>query len=100
MKKVEDEESRILLKCHEDCKTCDKKETTDNTNCNSCLNEKYLYFGICLDFCENFEYDINNNKICKCPEKCKECSLAKMDLNMIVIIIKFVNVLKNVKNVV
>ena len=50
---LENEESRILLKCHEDCKTCNKKEITDNTNCNSCLNEKILYFGNCVDFCEN-----------------------------------------------
>ena len=41
---LKDEESKILLRCHEDCKTCDKKEMTNNTNCNSCSNDKNSLF--------------------------------------------------------
>ena len=63
-------------KCHQDCKTCDKKYNDTNSNCNSCLNDKYFYWGNCLSNCTNgYFIDSSGKKICKCisNKKCKEC---------------------------
>ena len=71
-------------KCHPDCKTCDKKETIDNTNCKSCYPNKYLKFGNCVSICENgIETDEFGNEICKCPlNYCKECNKESYELNL------------------
>ena len=72
---LKDPLQKIVDKCNEVCKTCNKKETPDNTNCNSCKNEKYLYLGNCVNSCDNgFEIDEDGNKICKCPPECKACN--------------------------
>ena len=63
-------------KCHKDCKTCDKKYNDTNSHCNSCLNDKYFYWGNCLSNCTNGYFtDSSGKKICKCisNNKCKEC---------------------------
>ena len=63
-------------KCHQDCKTCDKKYNDTNSNCNSCLSDKYFYLGNCLSNCTNGYYtDSSGKKICNCisNNKCKEC---------------------------
>ena len=65
---------KTIDKCHNDCQTCDKKNATNNTNCNSCKdNSKYLYFGNCVSHCPNDYYnDSFNNKIC--ITKCRNYS--------------------------
>ena len=82
---LKDPVEKILDKCNEVCKTCDKKETQYSTNCNSCKNEKFLYFGNCIDSCEyDFDTDKFGNKVCKCAsnDKCKNCTLESSKLNL------------------
>ena len=72
-------------KCHKDCKTCDKKYNDTNSNCNSCLNDKYFYWGNCLSNCTNGYYiDSSSKKICKCisNNKCKECLNDNLESDM------------------
>ena len=63
-------DSFICKDCHPDCKTCDKKEEINNSNCKSCLSsDKYLKFGNCVDECINGYYPDENDpsiKLCKC----------------------------------
>ena len=82
---LKDPLKKTLDKCHEDCKTCDKKETENNTNCNSCKNNKFLYFGNCVDSCiHGYEIDEFGKKICKCSSdgKCKEYTKESSELNL------------------
>ena len=67
--------------CHNDCKTCDKKEDINTTNCNSCYEPYFLYLGNCTTSCVNGYYnDSNNNKICYCPNnKCEKCSFESLN---------------------
>ena len=77
---------KTIDKCHSDCKTCNQKESENNTNCNSCNSEKFLYFGNCLSECKN-EYYLdafdNSIKICKCENiKCFNCSLESLNYDL------------------
>ena len=58
----------ICEKCHAECKLCIESYTIDNTNCISCSsNNKYLYFGICIDKCPHNSYyydETINQNIC------------------------------------
>ena len=80
---LKDEELKIIDKCHNDCKTCDKGEEEGNTNCLICNDSnKYFDSGNCVDECENGNYtDELGNKICTCSYdiKCKECSKESID---------------------
>ena len=38
-----------------------------------------FFFGNCIDSCE---YGYDNNNICKCPDKCKECNKESYNLNL------------------
>ena len=71
-------------KCHFSCKTCNKKESSDNTNCESCIESLFLYLGNCTTICEHDYFsDSHGNKICYCPnQKCKECSLESLDQSL------------------
>ena len=72
-----DEEQRIIDKCHDNCKTCNQKGTSDNNNCLICNENDYFYNGNCLQSCKFGSYtDNNGKKICTCNSniKCKECS--------------------------
>ena len=74
---LKNEEIRLLAKCHQNCKTCNKEGTNSNNNCLSCDNSKYYDLGNCTSSCINGPLsEITNNKICKCSYniKCKECS--------------------------
>jgi len=72
-----------LDKCHQDCKTCDKKYNDNNSNCNSCLDDKFLYFGNCTYDCPYGSYtDLSGNKICKCSLECKECSIESLESDL------------------
>ena len=80
-----DEEKKLLDKCHQDCKTCDKKEEELNTNCLECSNENYyFYYGNCYENCgKGISFTDNlGRKACTCLEKrkCKECSSESGDL--------------------
>ena len=72
---------KTIDKCHEDCKTCHKKQTINNTNCASCPNNKFLDLGNCISLCINGY--INNSNICNCPNNaCLECSLESIKYNL------------------
>jgi len=77
---------KTIDKCHSDCKTCNKSEENDNTNCLTCKdNNKYFDSGNCVDECEKDYYiDDSGNKICTCSAdiKCKECSKESTSLDL------------------
>ena len=78
-------EEKIIDKCHENCKTCNKKGTESNNNCLTCKIDYYFYQGNCLENCQNdFYIDNYFNKICKCLsfKKCKECSEESISKNL------------------
>ena len=83
---LNDTEQKTIDKCHEDCRTCDKKATENNTNCKSCFPETYLLYGNCISICENgFFLDEKDNsvEICKCQNvKCKYCSEIALSLDL------------------
>ena len=83
---LNDTELKTIDKCHEDCRTCDKRPTENNTNCKSCHSDKYLYYGNCVSNCENgFFLDEKDNsiKICQCiNKKCKYCSEEALSLDL------------------
>ena len=70
--------------CHEDCLTCEKKATNNNSNCKSCPEGKYLYYGNCTSNCPNNYYkDIYDNNIqkCKCENpECLSCPLENVNI--------------------
>ena len=72
-------------KCHQDCKACDKKYNDTNSNCNSCLDDKFFYWGNCLSDCVNDYYkDSSGKNICKCisNSKCKDCLPDNLDSDL------------------
>jgi len=85
---INDTSKGTIDKCHPDCRTCDKKETQNNTNCNTCLNSKFLDLGNCLDNCPNNQFfqDPNDTEIlrCNCSKltKCSFCSLLSLESNL------------------
>ena len=81
---VNDTIKNTIDKCHLDCKSCSKKFTEINSNCDSCLGDKYLNLGNCVSNCDNGYFtDKFNNKICKCSSdiSCKECSFESLEFN-------------------
>ena len=71
----------IFSPCHEDCKTCSKNYTEDNTNCDICFNQELNYLdGNCIETCPDGYYsyensNANNKKICKkCYNVCLKCN--------------------------
>ena len=81
---LSDRNEKLIDKCHEYCKTCEKKETEDNTNCQTCKDNYFFFNGNCSENCPNgYYYDNSNNKICKCPydNKCKNCSIESISQN-------------------
>ena len=74
-----DSDLKTIDYCHQDCKTCNNKETENNSNCQSCNETQLLYLGNCINTC-NYGYfnNSNNDKICYCPnEKCKGVYIRK-----------------------
>ena len=74
---VNDTTIKTIDKCHEDCKTCEKKGSLNNSNCKTCPSNKFYDNGNCSFSCVNGYYtDSLNNKICKCSSKikCKNCT--------------------------
>ena len=70
-------EEKIIDKCHENCKTCNKKGDENNNNCITCKNGYFFEEGNCVTACTYNSYiDENKNNICTCSSniKCKECS--------------------------
>ena len=70
---LSDIDNKLIDKCHEKCKTCNQKETLENTNCLTCKDPYYIEKGNCVDSCEN-GHDDNKECIYNCNIKCKECS--------------------------
>ena len=83
---LNDTEQKTIDKCHQDCRTCNKKDTENNTNCNSCPSDKYFNYGNCISSCENgffLDEKDNSTKICKCKNiKCKYCSETALSLDL------------------
>ena len=77
-----DTQTKIIYKCHEDCKECNGPATNNNNNCLKCW-DKFFDLGNCTDNCKNGYYnDDNNNKICYCPNiKCLICSQESKEIN-------------------
>ncbi|MBO6244101.1 MAG: hypothetical protein J6O41_06035, partial [Clostridia bacterium] len=74
---LNDTRINTIDKCHEDCRTCDKKETDEShTNCLSCKSTKpNIYLGNCYDKCLKGNYTENGNVKCKCfDERCFKCT--------------------------
>ena len=76
----------ICEDCHSDCKECEGAYTEDNSNCKTCIsNEKFLYFGNCINNCTKNFYinETTNQKTCKCQlEQCMVCSLESLSNNL------------------
>ena len=75
---------KTIDNCHPDCRTCDNKETFNNSNCISCFPDKYLYYGNCTNECPNNFYtepQDNLSKICKCVNNnCLSCPLENINI--------------------
>ena len=61
-----DTKDKTIDKCHNDCRTCDKKDTINNSNCLSCKDSKKFFdSGNCVTSCYyGYFIDNNGNKIC------------------------------------
>ena len=82
---VYDKEKKLIDKCHENCKTCNKKGDEDNNNCITCKNGYFFEDGNCVIKCQYNSYiDNNGNKICTCSTniKCKECSKESLEMDL------------------
>ena len=79
---LNDSIAKTIDKCDQDRKTCEKKGTNNNSNCKSCKDNKYLYYGNCIINCPNGYYiDDNLIKICKCDNnKCFSCPQENIEL--------------------
>ena len=76
-------------KCHSDCRTCVQKESINSTNCQSCLNSKFLDLGNCISICPDNLYveektDTYVNLKCKCSynKKCLFCTLDSLKYDL------------------
>ena len=75
---LQNEDNKILGKCHENCAECDMGPDESNNNCKTCPDIKTIYFdfGNCRESCVNGHYiDENLVKKCKCSNniECEEC---------------------------
>jgi len=80
-----DTQYRTIDKCHPYCKTCEAKGNNDNTNCKTCIPDKFFDSGNCTSSCINGYYkDSLNNSICKCKYdiKCEICSSESIMYNL------------------
>ena len=78
---LSDNTQNLIDKCHDNCKTCDKKEIEGNTNCLTCQDNLFFDNGNCLDSCTYGSYrDDSGKNVCNCNAKCKECSTENENL--------------------
>ena len=78
-------EEKIIDKCHENCKTCNKKGDENNNNCITCKSGYFYEEGNCVIECQYSSYiDDNLNNVCTCSSniKCKECSKESLKNNL------------------
>ena len=72
--------SKTINECHENCKTCEEGPTNDNNNCKTCKEENTIYFdlGNCKTNCTNgyFIDEKDSTLKCKCTnyKKCYYCT--------------------------
>ena len=72
---ISDDNPKLIDKCHDNCKSCNKKGTEDNNNCLTCKENLFYDNGNCVNNCIYGSYtDYSGNNICVCNNKCKECS--------------------------
>ena len=75
---LQNEDNKILGKCHQNCEECDIGPDENNNNCKTCPNIDTIYydFGNCRESCTNGHYiDENSVKKCKCSNniECEAC---------------------------
>ena len=72
--------------CHQDCEECEGPYSINNTNCTICsISDKFLYFGNCIDECENGFYinEITGQRTCKCElTQCHNCSTDSLNKSL------------------
>ena len=76
---------KTIDKCHSDCKTCERLNTSINSYCKSCKGNKYFYLGNCYDNCPKGSYYDEQDSMnkCKCfEEKCLKCSEESLKNNL------------------
>ena len=74
---VNDTRLNTIDKCHDDCRTCEQKETDEShTNCLTCKSSKpNIFLGNCFEKCLKGNYTENGNVKCKCfDERCFKCT--------------------------
>ena len=78
---------KTIDKCHDKCEACEEGPSTDNNNCLTCKDSKYLDLGNCVDECPygNFR-DADNIIKCKCSTNisCYYCSEESKQYNLCV----------------
>ena len=82
---INSSEFRTIDKCHEKCKKCDSKPTSNNQSCTICNDDtEYLYSGNCFSNCPNGYFIENDIKKCNCPSDiiCSFCSDEGMQNNL------------------
>ena len=81
-------DTKTIDRCHNNCKTCILGPTDENNNCETCKDEGAIYFdlGNCRDNCINGYFVENSINKCKCSshEKCLYCSKESSDLGLCV----------------
>ena len=63
---IYDSETKIIDKCHENCKTCNKKGDENNNNCITCKNGYFFEDGNCVKT-EEISVQITQNKASEVP---------------------------------
>ena len=82
---INSSEFRTIDKCHEKCKKCDSKPTSNNQSCTICNDDtEYLYSGNCFSNCPNGYFIENDIKKCNCSSDiiCSFCSDEGMQNNL------------------
>ena len=82
---LNDTSLKTIDKCHSDCKTCNRLNTSTNSFCTTCKSSKYFYLGNCYTICPKGSYFDEENSMnkCKCFEdKCLQCSEESLKNNL------------------
>ena len=64
--------NNVIVKCHENCATCSKKEEIGKMNCLTCKTNFYLLNSNCVESEEG--YYLDNGELKECYINCKTCS--------------------------
>ena len=79
-----EENTGVISKCHNNCKTCNNKIIDNNMNCLSCIDNYYKIVGTNNCYNESLisqGYYLHDNLFYPCEESCKTCSNSKTIIN-------------------